>query len=98
MNKTQHHIEICTRLTDTYVRKNSDYGSSFDKTYDRFGPRSVAIRLSDKLERFCNLVDSPSDGKVKDETIKDTLYDLANYAIMAIIRLEEAETVSDENQ
>lgn len=90
MNKVKRHEKICAQLTDTYTRKNADYGSSFDKTYDRFGPVSVAIRLTDKIERFCNLVDKV-DGQVKDESIKDTLLDMANYAIMAIIRLEEAQ-------
>ena len=45
------------------------------------------IRLSDKLERFKKLT---RDGgqQVKDESIKDTLLDLANYAVMTVVEME----------
>ena len=45
-----------------------------------------AVRLDDKLHRFKQLI--KQEAEVKDESITDTLMDLANYAIMAIIEIE----------
>lgn len=42
------------------------------------------IRLEDKLQRVKNLVRNGS-AAVNDESIDDTLLDLANYAIMTLI-------------
>jgi hypothetical protein len=47
------------------------------------------IRLNDKLRRFCTL--SRNGGQqVKDESVRDTLLDLANYAIMTVLEMEDA--------
>lgn len=48
------------------------------------------IRLSDKLNRFKKLSHRPESQLVKDESIKDTLLDLANYALMTVLEMEEA--------
>jgi hypothetical protein len=45
------------------------------------------IRLSDKLNRFKTLTKTNSQ-EVKDESIRDTLVDLANYAIMTIMEMD----------
>ena len=53
------------------------------------------IRLGDKFSRFKTLSRiSPTDSaqqQVTDESIRDTLLDLANYAIMTVLELDEAE-------
>jgi len=58
------------------------------------GLAMTRIRLGDKFSRFKTLSKlSASDGdqqKVTDESIVDTLMDLANYAIMTILELDEA--------
>lgn len=82
------HRNICEELNRIYKAKNKDYGDSFSKTYDEFGNVMSAIRLQDKLERFKRL-SSGNTANVKDESIKDTLLDLANYAIMTIIELNK---------
>lgn len=46
------------------------------------------IRLSDKLNRFKTLSRNQK-AQVSDESIRDTLLDLANYAIMTILEMEE---------
>ena len=48
------------------------------------------IRLGDKLNRFKALTKSGSQ-QVSDESVRDTLIDLANYAIMTILEMEEVE-------
>lgn len=44
------------------------------------------IRLDDKLNRLKSLAKNPA--QVRDESIRDTLLDLANYAIMTVIEME----------
>jgi hypothetical protein len=80
-------IDITDSLTEIYQAKNQDYGNSFEKTLDRFGLVASIIRLSDKMNRIESL--SQTKAKVKDESIEDTLLDLANYAIMTVIWLRK---------
>ena len=82
------HEKICKELTDLYVRKNTDYGDSFHKTFLEEGLAMSRIRLSDKLERFKSLTRPGASVNVEDESIRDTLMDLANYAIMTVMELD----------
>ena len=86
MNKAEKHREICEKLNEIYRKKNHDYGDSFGKQFEEYGLVSSAIRLEDKLNRFKNLI--KNEAQVKDETIEDTLLDLANYAIMTVVELK----------
>ena len=94
MNKVNMHMDICSELNKTYEQKNHDYGDSFHDTYLEEGMAMARIRLSDKLNRFKKLSRVVGeDGRlVKDESIEDTLLDLANYAIMTVMemRIEKA--------
>ena len=47
------------------------------------------IRLSDKFNRFKTL-SRGTEAAVKDESIRDTLIDLANYAIMTVLEMDDA--------
>lgn len=60
------------------------YGDSFGRSFIEYGMTMPCIRLEDKLQRVKNLVRNGS-AAVKDESIDDTLLDLANYAIMTLI-------------
>jgi hypothetical protein len=86
MTKPEQHMEICKKLNDIYTRKNNDYGDSFHVTYLEEGMAMPRIRLSDKLNRFKSLTRG-QNAQVKDESVIDTLYDLANYAIMTAMEL-----------
>lgn len=86
MNKTVRHGQICNEIHELYIKKNHDYGDSFSDSYTENGMVMARIRIGDKFNRFKNLI--REDINVKDETIRDTLIDLANYAIMTIIELE----------
>jgi len=81
------HLAIVKNLNDIYRRKNADYGNSFGDQFAEYGEISAAIRLEDKLKRFKQLIKNPA--QVKDESKIDTLLDLANYAIMTVIEMEE---------
>lgn len=84
------HQWLCKELNSTYIAKNKDYGNSFSKTFDEFGYTMSAIRLQDKLERFKRLISNTTQ-EVKDESIRDTLMDLANYALMTVMELDKNE-------
>lgn len=84
--KVNMHKAICERLTTTYKKKNSDYGNSFTKTR-KIVPNAILIRLYDKLHRLNSLLIS-GNKEVDDESIEDTLADMANYCIMELIERE----------
>lgn len=83
----ERHADVCKELNALYTRKNHDYGDSFHKTFIEEGFAMSRIRLSDKLERFKTLSRN-MDAQVDDESIRDTLIDLANYAIMSIMEMD----------
>ena len=88
--KVQRHKIICEEINDLYARKNHDYGDSFHQTFVEEGMAMARIRLGDKFNRFKTL-SLGGDQKVNDESIRDTLIDLANYAIMTVLEMEVAE-------
>lgn len=88
MTKVDRHMEICEGLNEIYERKNHDYGDSFHDTFVEEGMAMARIRLSDKLNRFKKLSKADSEQKVNDESIRDTLLDLANYAIMTVMEMD----------
>ena len=81
------HRLLCEELTETYVRKNHDYGDAFHLTFLEEGFAMARIRLTDKLNRFKTL-SRGADQAVSDESIEDTLMDLANYAIMTVMEMK----------
>lgn len=89
MNRIERHQEICKELNKIYAQKNHDYGNSFGETYKKLGIISAITRISDKYNRICSLATkSAEERQVKDENIKDTLLDLANYCMMTVIEME----------
>lgn len=87
-NKVFRHDLICKHLNEIYSRKNADYDDSFSKSYKEYGMTMACIRLEDKLNRLKSLTVKKHNQQVEDESILDTLEDLANYAIMTIIELD----------
>lgn len=84
---TMNFREITDYMYQIYEKKNADYGDSFRKTYDEFGLTASAIRINDKTERFKKLI--KQDAQVQDESIKDTLLDLANYAVLTLMEMSK---------
>jgi len=79
---------LTQEMAQTYEAKNADYGNSFDKSLDEFGIVASLARMTDKLNRAKQL--SHKEARV-DESMRDTLMDLANYAVMTVLWME-AET------
>ena len=76
------------KLAATLQEKNDAYGDSFTKSVDKFGKTVIAVRLSDKFNRICNLI-KRGELKENDESLEDTLLDTAGYAILGLKYLEE---------
>ena len=87
--KVERHKQICMALNTLYARKNHDYGDSFHQTFVEEGMAMPRIRLGDKFNRFKTLSRKLDSQRVSDESLKDTLLDLANYAIMTVLEMEE---------
>lgn len=92
--KVLKHQKVCERLNAIYNKKNHDYGDSFSRTFQDWGIACAGIRIEDKLNRFKSLI--KNEALVEDETLADTLIDMANYCIMTYMELVdevEEETV-----
>lgn len=75
------------KLAKVYVAKNKDYGDSFTRSLDKRGIVASIVRMEDKMNRIDSLYDKPTTEV--DESLVDSLEDLANYAIMTAIWLEK---------
>lgn len=78
------HKNICQRMNNLYEKKNADYGDSFAKLRSEY-PTAICIRLQDKMNRLKSLLVDKNDQQINDESIEDTLLDIANYAVMEIV-------------
>lgn len=83
MDKVDYHKKICAELSEIYEKKNNDYGNSFSILRDEY-PDSILIRIFDKYNRLKTLIKGETQ-QVNDESIDDTLVDMANYCIMELI-------------
>lgn len=86
--KAQRFVETTEMMSDLYIRKNADYGDSFAESINEFGYTAALVRMTDKFNRIKHLLLSDTPVFVNEEKITDTLVDLANYAIMLKIEIE----------
>jgi hypothetical protein len=69
---------------ETFRRKQEDYGpGNIANGWNNWGPQSLLIRMDDKMQRLINLI--RGGGDPRNESVEDSLLDLANYA--TIMRL-----------
>ena len=81
--KIQEFKNITQEMLEIYSRKNTDYDDAFTKSLEEDGLLVAKIRLGDKYKRFSALI--KQENLVKDESIEDTLLDMASYAIMTVM-------------
>lgn len=86
-------LDIQEDALELFRRKNQDYGDAFA----RCGIIGVMVRLEDKLQRFLS-IQRRGVTLVNDETLEDTLFDLHNYAAMALMLLRERDQDSDSEE
>jgi hypothetical protein len=72
---------------ELYAKKNHDYGNSFDKGCDAIGPAYAIGRIYNKVDRLITITKTESE--VKDESVEDTLKDLACYSLMYLAYLDK---------
>ena len=85
MDRVQQLEKIQQECKQIFEKKNADYGDAFAK----HGTVGVLVRISDKMSRFTNISKKGLNISVSDETLKDTLMDLHNYAAMALMCMED---------
>ena len=78
--------DVTINLRNLYDAKNRDYGDSFGQSFQKWGLPMACIRLGDKLNRLESFAQK-KDMQVDDESVEDTLMDMANYAIMTLVEL-----------
>jgi hypothetical protein len=84
----EHHKKISLESRLLMAKKNHDYSKlgAFDnfKLCEKVGictaAEGVLVRMCDKISRLATLMKKP--GKVSDESMRDTIIDVVNYAII----------------
>jgi len=84
MNRSEQMRAVQNDALALFEKKNKDYGDAFAN----YGPIGVLVRMSDKISRAVS-VSKSSVTLVQDESLRDTLIDLHNYAAMCILLLDE---------
>ena len=88
--KADRHKELMDELHQTYVIKNQDYGDSFSQSHEEFGPIAGLVQIGHKYNRLKNILTGDKlELQVEDESLSDTLIDLANYAILLLMEIED---------
>ncbi len=94
MNKAEYmafHEKCCARMIEITKAKNADYTGEGDDPFANFSrveamgvtsvERGFLVRMLDKVSRITSFVQK-GILLVKDESVEDTLLDLANYSIL----------------
>jgi hypothetical protein len=84
VDRVEQMIKIQEEAKSLFKRKNADYGDAFAD----YGTVGVLVRMGDKIRRLQS-ISNKGINLVKDESLRDTLIDLHNYAAMAIMLLDE---------
>ena len=84
VNRIEQMQKIQKEGLQLFEKKNKDYGDAFAK----YGTVGVLIRMEDKLQRSISISNSGIN-LVDNESMRDTLLDLHNYAAMALMLMDE---------
>jgi len=84
MDRVEQMKKIQKEGLELFTKKNIDYGDAFAK----YGVIGVLMRIEDKIQRSLSITKNGVN-LVKDESIRDTLLDLHNYAAMALMLFDE---------
>ena len=84
--RAKKHEQVSGKLREIYIKKNHDYGNSFEESINEFGSIAFVVRADDKMRRMKQLC--KSEAQVKDEAFEDTVRDMANYCIMFLMSRE----------
>lgn len=87
-DKTARFREIVQEMAATYEKKNHDYGDAYEEGYRLFGHTQLLSRIHEKFCRTYNILNN-GDAKVTDESIADTLTDMATQCIILRMMIEK---------
>ena len=79
--------DVVKELTELYKKKNEDYGNSFEQSLNQYGLLPTIIRLKEKITRADNIFMNNKTAVI-DESMEDTLKDIANYSIITLTWLK----------
>ena len=84
MERVEQYKAVQKEAIDLFKRKNKEKGDAFAN----YGPVGVIVRMGDKINRLSSVTKNQVS-LVQNESIRDTLIDLHNYAAMAIMLMDE---------
>ncbi len=88
----QQFLKPQTELYKLYLQKNKCYGDS----YKDYGAIGIIIRMNDKINRMKTITNHNVNIDCGDEGLKDTLRDLSNYAVLALMEIQRLEREQDD--
>jgi len=91
MSRVEQFVKVQEEGKKLFEQKNQDYGDAFSD----YGVVGVLVRMGDKIKRLQSIT-SNGINVVKNESLRDTLIDLHNYAGMAIMLMDENKVVDIE--
>ena len=89
MSGQDRHKKILDKMHDIYVSKNHDYDDSFSYIYQKYGQNHALAMIETKFRRLESL--NKKTAQVANESAIDSLYDLANYAVLTIMEIEKSD-------
>ena len=89
-NRVQQLSNIQYEAKQLFEKKNADYGDAFSE----YGTVGVLVRIGDKIKRLQNITNNGIN-LISNESLRDTLIDLHNYAAMSIMLIDETNTDHD---
>lgn len=84
------HEDLCGAARSTMAKKNKDYATDQDvfRNFRMFGGLGILVRASDKLARL-RTFEERNEFSVSDESLRDTIEDLINYAVIYLAYKQE---------
>lgn len=79
--------DIMNNCLSLYKKKNADYGNSFAEVYKELGFESGLVQILYKVNRIKGIYKN-GKAEVEAESIRGSLIDLANYALMTAVEME----------
>lgn len=79
--------KITSQMIEILTKKNKDYAGTIDNI-SLTGLNGVSVRILDKAVRAHSLINSGKESEIKEESLRDTLIDLANYCIIGTMLLD----------
>ncbi len=77
---------VLDEMNKLHESKNADYGDSFVTCFKTFGEAYAFGHIMEKVERLKSLY---KNGKLNNESVRDSLIDCASYCVMTIVELDK---------